>query len=98
MLVAPMSVDINITNRCNLRCAFCSATPFHHTAKRDELSLAELRSLFDQIEDMGVFLVRLAGGEPLVRRDIKEILHDLAPRSFDKLILTNGVFLDDEEL
>jgi radical SAM protein with 4Fe4S-binding SPASM domain len=93
MLVAPMTVDINLTNRCNLRCAFCSATPFHHTTKTDELTLAEIVGLFDQIEDMGVFLVRLAGGEPLVRRDIIPILEDAGRRAFDTVVLTNGVFL-----
>jgi AdoMet-dependent heme synthase len=96
MLTAPMTVDINLTNRCNLRCDFCSATPFHHTDKHGELTLPELSSLFEQIDDMGVFLVRLAGGEPLVRSDIKEILADAGRRAFDKVVLTNGVFLDDE--
>jgi AdoMet-dependent heme synthase len=95
MLVAPMNVDINLTNRCNLRCSFCSATPFHHGSKADELTPAELSSIFDQLEDMGVFLVRLAGGEPLVRRDIVPILMEAGRRAFDTIVLTNGVFLDD---
>jgi radical SAM protein with 4Fe4S-binding SPASM domain len=90
---APTSVDINITNRCDLKCNFCSATPFHHASKKDELSLAELEILFDAIEENGVFLVRIAGGEPLVREDLPQILQLMQRYSFDRVLLTNGLRL-----
>jgi radical SAM protein with 4Fe4S-binding SPASM domain len=92
-LRAPISVDINLTKRCNLRCSFCSANPVEvsHSCAAEELSVAELRNLFEQIEDMGVFYIRLAGGEPLIRQDIFEILQEIRPFSFHKLVLTNGV-------
>ena len=92
-LRAPISVDINITRRCNLRCSFCSANPAEvgDPCVSEELSLQELHDLFEQIEDMGVFYIRLAGGEPLVRADIYEILKDLQNFAFYKLVLTNGI-------
>lgn len=93
VLSAPTSVDINITNRCDLKCGFCSATPFHYATKEEELSLPELQMLFDAIEASGVFLVRIAGGEPLVREDLPEILRMLAGYSFGKVLLTNGLRL-----
>ena len=92
-LRAPISVDINITRRCNLRCSFCSADPAEvsDACASEELNLAELHDLFEQIEEMGVFYIRLAGGEPLVRADIYEILKDLRTFSFYKLVLSNGI-------
>lgn len=90
----PFSVDINLTNRCNLSCAFCSATPGHHSRRNDELTLPELVSLFDELEQMGVFVVRLAGGEPLVRKDIIEIISAASDRIFEPLLLTNGMLLN----
>jgi radical SAM protein with 4Fe4S-binding SPASM domain len=92
-LRAPISVDINITRRCNLRCSFCSANPAEvgDPCVTEELSLEELHDLFEQIEEMGVFYIRLAGGEPLIRADIYDILKDLRNFSFYKLVLTNGI-------
>ncbi|QPN56548.1 radical SAM protein [Synechococcus sp. CBW1107] len=92
-LTAPISIDINLTNICNLKCSFCSATPFSHSKQTSELTLDELSQLFDQIDEMGVFLVRLAGGEPLARPDFRQILHMVSLHDFESIILTNGVLL-----
>lgn len=93
-LTAPLTVDINLTRRCNLSCSFCSAVPVgvsDRHARSQELTPSQLRRLFYEIEQMGVFYVRLAGGEPLVRSDIWQILDDLSHHSFLKVVLTNGV-------
>lgn len=95
MLRTPLTVDINLTNRCNYDCSFCSATPFHHSSRRDELTLDEVVSIFDQLDRMGVFLVRLAGGEPFARRDILGIIEACSNRVFESLILTNGSLLNE---
>lgn len=95
-LSAPISVDINLTNICNLSCDFCSATPFFHTAKSDELSLEEISKIFDELDRLGVFIVRLAGGEPLIRRDIVDIIRLTNNRFFDSVILSNGLYLNEK--
>ncbi len=91
-LSAPASVDVFITNRCNLDCAHC----FSNSTRQSEndLPVKELQTLFDQFESLGVFEVRINGGEPLLHPEIATVLTTLKDRRFRKVILTNGTLLD----
>lgn len=93
-LSAPSSVDLFITNRCNLKCVHCFSTR-RESAVRD-LSLAELQSVFTQLEKMGVLEVRINGGEPLSHPSINKILEMLESRRFRKVIITNGTQLTEK--
>jgi len=66
----PISASFAVTNRCNLRCSYCN-TPFLDPS---ELSLAGIELLFDRLASVGVKRLGLSGGEPLVRRDIADIV------------------------
>lgn len=57
-----------------------------------------MESIFDQVESLGVFEVRITGGEPLLHAEIDEVLADLQRRRFRKVILTNGILLDDQKI
>jgi len=94
-LSAPTSVDVFITSRCNLNCIHCFSGREEETIH--ELSVGELKSIFDQFEELGVFEVRINGGEPFLHPEIVEILRDLGERRFRKVILTNGTLLDEEK-
>ena len=66
----PFSATFSVTNRCNLRCRYCN-TPFldpHH------LNLDEIAVLFRKLKRLGVVRLGLAGGEPLVREDLGDIV------------------------
>lgn len=93
-LSAPASVDVFITNRCNLKCVHC----FSNRKERNvqDLPLNELMFIFDQMEKMGVLEVRINGGEPLMHPAIDKILLALGTRRFRKVIITNGTLLNDE--
>lgn len=88
----PFHVELQPSDRCNLRCFFCSTKSFR---RDDELALDLLRSLVDQMVELGTRSVGLAGGgEPLAHPD--------APRLFQLLreagipvsnLTTNGTFL-----
>jgi radical SAM protein with 4Fe4S-binding SPASM domain len=93
-LSAPTSVDVFITSRCNLRCVHCFASG--EMDKGHELPFGHLESIFDQLEKMGVFEIRINGGEPLLHREIRKILSGLRRRRFRKVMLTNGTLLDEE--
>jgi MoaA/NifB/PqqE/SkfB family radical SAM enzyme len=95
ILSAPTSVDIFITGRCNLKCVHCFST--RDTEEPSELSSKELALIFDQLEELRVFEVRINGGEPLMHPDIDKILKDLKQRRFRKVILTNGTLIDSEK-
>lgn len=91
-LAAPSSVDVFVTSRCNLKCVHC----FSAYQEPVDMSLEDLKSLFDQLEKMGVLEVRINGGEPLLHPEIGKILQMLENRHFRRVILTNGTLLTDE--
>jgi len=84
-------IDLNVTDRCNLTCTYCSVPVTSVNDPSPELTLDQLARLFDEFEELGVKLVRLAGGEPFVRRDIEDILQLAGHRSFNTIVLTNGL-------
>jgi MoaA/NifB/PqqE/SkfB family radical SAM enzyme len=66
----PFSASYVVTNKCNLRCTYCNF-PY---LKEPELNLAQIETLFVRLRKMGVVRLGLLGGEPLVRKDIGEII------------------------
>jgi MoaA/NifB/PqqE/SkfB family radical SAM enzyme len=84
----PLVVDVTATNRCNLRCDFCYNQD-NHTTRQDELSADELRRLFDEAATWraGVFLT---GGEPLLRRDLVELIAAAKSRGLPVGLVSNG--------
>jgi cyclic pyranopterin phosphate synthase len=89
---------LSVTDRCDLRCAYCMAEEMTFLPKRDVLSLEELERLAGAFIDRGVKKIRITGGEPLVRRDIMTLMARLGRRlergDFNELTLTtNGTQL-----
>ena len=90
-------VRISVTDRCNLRCRYCMAEHMQFLPKRDILTLEEIVELGDIFIARGVRRIRLTGGEPLVRRGVRELFKALGRRIADGLeevtLTTNGVLL-----
>src|ERR1700712_5468697 len=88
---------LSVTDRCDLRCAYCM--PERHTflPKADVLSLEELYKLSLGFIDRGITKLRLTGGEPLVRRDVMDLIKALGRKVGDGLdeltLTTNGTRL-----
>ena len=86
---------VNLTRRCNLACAHCyldAATLKHGTA--DELTTGEVRGLLDDVARCGEGpMVILTGGEPLMRRDLEEIIAYGASQGLAMVVGTNGTML-----
>src|SRR6185369_14825690 len=95
----PMSnLRISVTDRCNLRCAYCMPEKdYAWLPRRDILHFEEIGRLAGVFSELGVDRVRLTGGEPLVRRDLTELVAILArnPRLRDLAMTTNGLLLAD---
>ncbi|MGC4041538.1 MAG: GTP 3',8-cyclase MoaA [Flavobacterium sp.] len=87
---------ISITEHCNLRCTYCmpeegiKLTPKPHLMTADEIV-----SVARDFVDLGVTKIRLTGGEPLVRKDAKEILLRLGKLGVNLTITTNGILIPD---
>jgi GTP 3',8-cyclase len=91
------SVRISVTDRCNFRCRYCMpAEGLQWLPKPEVLSFEELHRLVGVMAAMGVREVRLTGGEPLVRRELPDLVRRLAGvRGVEDLSLTtNGVLLN----
>jgi len=87
---------ISVTDRCNLRCRYCMPEDGIKLIKHDEiLSFDEITSFTREAVSMGITKVRITGGEPLVRKNIAELVSMLAEiRGITDLSMTtNGVRL-----
>jgi GTP 3',8-cyclase len=92
------NLRLSVTDRCNLRCAYCMPEQEYVWLPREEfLDFEELSVLVDVFITLGVDKVRLTGGEPLLRRDLPELVGLLAakPGLRELALTTNGVLLED---
>jgi len=88
---------LSVTDRCDLRCAYCMPERMRFVPRSEVLSLEELRLVARAFIARGVRKLRLTGGEPLVRRDVLDLVRALGRdlgRGLDELTLTtNGMRL-----
>jgi cyclic pyranopterin phosphate synthase len=88
---------LSVTDRCDLRCTYCMPEKMTFLPRKDVLSLEELHSLALGFIERGITKIRLTGGEPLVRRDVIELIRALGRKVGDGLdeltITTNGTQL-----
>lgn len=88
---------LSVTDRCDLRCAYCMPERQTFLPRAEVLSLEELHRLALGFIARGVTRIRLTGGEPLVRRDMIELVRALGRKLGDGLdeltLTTNGTRL-----
>ena len=91
----PRSVDLAITNRCNLRCTYCS----HFTGAGDvghDLPKEEWLQFFEELNRCAVMSVTLQGGEPFCRKDLPELIEGIVRNRMRFNILSNGTLITGE--
>ena len=91
----PKSVDLSITNRCNLNCAYC----YHFTSESDsgsDLSTEEWLSFFEELNRSAVLDVCIGGGEPFMRDDFRELIDGIVRNRMRFSIVSNGTLITDE--
>lgn len=85
---------ISVTDRCDFRCVYCMAEDMTFLPKREVLSFEEVEAIAGKFIARGTTKIRLTGGEPLVRRDIMDLVGTLGARIGDGLdeltLTTNG--------
>jgi len=83
----------NITYQCNLKCAHCYINAIQNRLPK-EMSTEEARRLSEEMVEIGIPLVVVTGGEPLVREDFWEIMEPMANKQRPRLSLsTNGTLI-----
>jgi GTP 3',8-cyclase len=90
---------ISVTDRCDLRCRYCMAEEMTFLPRAKIATLEELAVIAERFIARGVRKVRLSGGEPLVRRDVLQLVQRLGRHvggPLDELTMTtNGTRLRD---
>ena len=92
----PVSAEIHLTEKCNLRCRHCiySCSPY---TKTDELQPADWIRVFKEMESHGTVSVTLTGGEILAYKGINEILRAIRDINIHFTLLTNGLLISKEQ-
>ena len=90
------SLRVSLIDKCNLRCQYCMPEEEYVWLPRDDiLTVEQIGDLVDVFSELGVDKVRLTGGEPLLRREVTDVVERLAanPDVRDLSMTTNGVLL-----
>lgn len=84
---------ISVTDRCDFRCVYCMSEDMTFLPKKEVLSFEEIETISTAFVKRGVTRLRLTGGEPLVRRDIMDLVRTLGRHlghGLDELTLTTN--------
>ena len=90
---------VSVTDKCNLRCIYCMPLEGLTWLKRDELlNYEEIETVVRTMAGMGLRRVRITGGEPLIRRDLPDLIRKISaiPEIEDLSLSTNAVLLADQ--
>jgi 12,18-didecarboxysiroheme deacetylase len=83
----------NTTRRCNLKCVHCYSHSEDKTYQ-GELSFDEGKALIDDLSDFGSPVILFSGGEPLIRKDILELIRYAVSKGRRAVVSTNGTLID----
>jgi len=95
-LNAPLDVEWEITNACNLRCRHCYVAAGEKLDQ--ELRTNEALRLVDELDRIGVTDITISGGEPFCRRDLWKIIGEIKYREIPFMLYTNATLLDEEKI
>lgn len=87
----PLFVNFAVTNVCNLDCIYCCGA-YHDRQKRD-FTTQQVFDILDNLAKMGTRMININGGEPLIRKDIGEIIERAKSRKMICGMNCNGIFI-----
>ena len=90
-------LDIELTERCNNRCIHCyiNQPSDDQNLIRKEMPTDRVKAILDEAKRTGTKVIRLTGGEPLLRKDFTEIYEYASGKKFSIRLATNGTLMDD---
>ncbi len=86
-----LSLDIELTKLCNLRCVYCYANSSKKS--KGELQLSEVYQIINEAKDLGLKTLNLTGGEPLLHEGYFQIAKYAYEHDITILLFTNGTLL-----
>jgi MoaA/NifB/PqqE/SkfB family radical SAM enzyme len=90
-------IDWAVGYECNYNCKHCFAKAFDGRYENRRMTLKEIEEIANQVDELGVFMINLIGGEPLIWEDLDDIIKILDPQRFRISITTNGSKLTKEK-
>ena len=93
------NLRLSVTDRCNLRCQYCMPErDYVWLPRADILTFEEIETLVDVFISLGTTKVRLTGGEPLLRKDLPDLIQLLSRKQTltDLALTTNGILLAEQ--
>lgn len=91
-VTVPPIMIISVTNRCNLKCKGCYANSQDRDIE-DEMTVAQIDRIIQEGRKLGVGIVMLAGGEPLLKEGILDVIKRNKKQIF--IMFTNGMLIDE---
>ncbi len=90
--ISPLLANIKLTENCNAKCITCD---YWKSDWNNGITTERAISLLGELHELDIRNVRFTGGEPLLRRDFRQILESCQPSWFDKVVLaTNGLLIE----
>jgi len=87
----PTTCNYYVTLRCNQRCTFCNIPHTNNGSPQREPTMEQVRENFRDLKRLGVFVIDVTGGEPLLYRNLVEMLALAKKMRFMTTVTTNGM-------
>lgn len=81
---------------CNFKCVHCSVRRFQGENPRKQFTIADVKKMFKEADELGLSRVTITGGEPLVFKDLDELVAAIDPQKFYINCDSNGWLLDEK--
>jgi MoaA/NifB/PqqE/SkfB family radical SAM enzyme len=89
-----INCNLQLTYRCNFKCQICDFWKEEHDPAQ-ELSLDDIRLIGRKLNRLGTLIISLAGGEPLLRSDLYDVITALNAAGHFPILITNGWYVDE---
>ncbi|WP_425272818.1 pyrroloquinoline quinone biosynthesis protein PqqE [Rahnella variigena] len=93
----PLWLLAELTYRCPLQCPYCS-NPLDFAKQEKELTTAQWIKVFEEAREMGSVQIGFSGGEPLVRKDLPELIRAARDLGFYTNLITSGIGLTEKKI
>jgi pyrroloquinoline quinone biosynthesis protein E len=93
----PYTLVAELTYKCPLKCLYCS-NPVNFHEMQDELSTEQWCKAISEAADLGVVQLHFTGGEPVVRKDLPDLIRHARSRDLYTNLITGGTMLTEQKL
>ncbi len=94
----PGMINVALTDICNAKCEHCSFFSAMDKPSEKVLTTEQLKIVLKSCQDFGISIINFVGGEPLLRKDLFEILVSVDKEKSSSCLYTNGWFLQEKAL